>query len=74
MVASGAEWLVVFALATYAAVLGATKPMKKIAEMLDAVEAGDISEGERLMPAVYDELRTMAGNKMQGERQDQRID
>ena len=42
--------------------------MEEITKILEAVEAGDISAAERLLPLAYDELRRIAANKMKGER------
>lgn len=43
---------------------------QQVTQMLGALVAGDDSAASRLLPLVYEELRSLAGNMMRGERPD----
>ncbi|MBI1175881.1 sigma-70 family RNA polymerase sigma factor [bacterium] len=47
--------------------------MNEITRILDAMKAGQTAAGGDLIPLVYDELRTMAANKMARERPGQTL-
>lgn len=47
-----------------------TRPDEPVTELLAALEAGDKSAFDKLLPLVYDRLRAMANKQMRGERAD----
>jgi RNA polymerase sigma factor (TIGR02999 family) len=48
-------------------------PMSEVTRILSAVEQGDPSAAEQLLPLVYDELRKLAAQKMAQEKPDQTL-
>ena len=44
--------------------LGSPSPMTDVTQILNAIEEGDPSAAERLLPLVYEELRRLAAEKM----------
>lgn len=44
--------------------------MTKVTQILAAIDSGDTSESEKLLPLVYDELRELAQAKLRNERPD----
>jgi hypothetical protein len=49
------------------------KPMTDVTRILSAIEQGDPSAAEHLLPLVYDELRKLAGQKMAQEKPGQTL-
>jgi RNA polymerase sigma factor (TIGR02999 family) len=47
--------------------------MNEVTRFLGAIEQGDQNAAARLLPLVYDELRTLAAQKMAQEKQDQTL-
>ena len=45
-------------------------PMTDVTRILSAIEQGDLSAAEQLLPLVYDELRKLAAQKMAKEKPD----
>ena len=45
-------------------------PLTQITEILDALESGDTTAGQQLLPLVYDRLRVLAAAKLNHERPD----
>ncbi len=44
--------------------------MSDVTRILNQIEEGDLSAAEKLLPLVYEELRSLAAHRMQGERND----
>jgi RNA polymerase sigma factor (TIGR02999 family) len=53
---------------------GKLASMKDVTEILAAIEAGDTYAADQLLPLVYDELRTLAAQKMALEKPGQTLD
>jgi RNA polymerase sigma factor (TIGR02999 family) len=49
------------------------KPMSEVSHVLAAVERGDPGAAESLLPLVYDELRTLAAQRLAGEKPGQTL-
>src|SRR5205085_6916614 len=49
-------------------------PVSKVTRILSAIEQGDPSTAEQLLPLVYDELRKLAAEKMANERPGQTLE
>jgi RNA polymerase sigma factor (TIGR02999 family) len=47
--------------------------MDEVTRILEAIERGDARAGDRLLPAVYDQLRRLAARKLAGERPGQTL-
>src|SRR5205085_8816551 len=48
--------------------------MSEVTQILSAIEQGDPSAAEQLLPLVYDELRRLAAHKLAGEQPGQTLD
>jgi RNA polymerase sigma factor (TIGR02999 family) len=71
------EWLDVYSCARYTqaqacVTVGATS-MTDVTHILSAIEAGDPSAAEQLLPLVYDELRKLAAQKLAQEKPGQTL-
>ncbi len=50
-----------------------SRPMSEVTQILSAIERGNLSAAEQLLPLVYDELRNLAGQKLAAEKPGQTL-